>query len=77
VKLRGRYSNNGTLAAILAGTKAMKKLVLDGVGLSAYGQGLFECLETLRIAKAACQKKNIELWQENFDVGNGKVDLEK
>jgi hypothetical protein len=68
---------NSTLAAILAGSKAMKKLILDGVPLSGKGQVSPKLLETLKIMKAACKKKNIELWKENFEVGNGKVDLEK
>jgi hypothetical protein len=64
-----------TLASIIAGSKVMKKVILDGVYQSVADQGRPKLLETLNIVKEACKKKEIELWKENFYVGNGKVDL--
>jgi hypothetical protein len=54
-----------------------KKLILDGVNLRVEDQAKHQVLETIKIVKEACKKKGVELWRENFDVGNGKVDLEK
>jgi hypothetical protein len=71
------YSSDSTLATIIAGSKAIKKLILDDVSLSVERQVKPQFLETLKVVKEACKKKKIELWKENFDVGNGKVDLEK
>jgi hypothetical protein len=65
------------LASMIDGSKVMKKVILDGVCQSVADQGRPKLLETLKIVKEACKKKEIELWKENFDVGNGKVDLEK
>jgi hypothetical protein len=66
-----------TLGSIIAGSKAMKRVILDGAYLRAKYQVGAGFLETLKIVQEACKKKEIELWKENFDVGNGKVDLEK
>jgi hypothetical protein len=73
------YGETGgsTLVTIIAGSKVMKKVILDGVNLNAADQGRPKLLQTLKIVKEACKKKKVELWKENFDVGNGKVDLEK
>jgi hypothetical protein len=73
------YDNSGgsTLTTIIPGSKAMKKVILDGVYLSVSEQRRPKLLATVKGAKAACKKKNIELWKENFEVGNGKVDLDK
>jgi hypothetical protein len=65
------------LAAILDGSKAMKKVILDGVHLQREDQAKPRFLETFKTVKEACKKKNIELWKEKFEDGNGKVDLEK
>jgi hypothetical protein len=65
------------LASILDGSKVMKKVILDGVCLQTANLLMREFLETPKAVKAACKKKNIELWKENYEVGNGKVDLEK
>jgi hypothetical protein len=73
----GSNSSDSTLASIIDGSKAMKKMILDGVYLSVAEQGRHQFLATLKVSKDACKKKNIELWKENFEVGNGKVDLEK
>jgi hypothetical protein len=70
-------TSGSTLASIIDGSKAMKKMILDGVYLSVARQRSHEFLETLKVSKDACRKKNIELWKENFEVGNGKIDLEK
>jgi hypothetical protein len=71
------YSSDSTVAAIIAGSKVMKKVILDGFYLSVSDQGRHKFLETPKVVKEACKKKKIELWRENFDVGNGVVDLEK
>ncbi len=65
------------LATTIAGSKAMRKVILDAFYLSLAAQVGPRFLETLKVVKAACKKKNIELWKETFEVGNGKVDLEK
>jgi hypothetical protein len=70
-------SRDSTVAAIINGSKVMRKVILDGLELHVEQQVIPKLLETLKVVKAACKKKNIELWKENFDVGNGKVDLHK
>jgi hypothetical protein len=70
-------SSDNTLASIINESRVMKKVIFDGSYLSVSDQAKPKLLETLKVAKAACKKKEIELWKENFDVGNGKVDLEK
>jgi hypothetical protein len=69
-------SIDSTLATIIDGSKVMKKVMLDGHHLDLEDVGP-RFLETLKIVKEACKKKEIELWKESFEVGNGKVDLEK
>ena len=73
------YGETGgsTLASMIDGSKAMKKVILDGSLLSVERQVQPKFLGTLKVVKEACKKKKIELWRENFEVGNGKVDLEK
>jgi hypothetical protein len=71
------YGNDNTRATIIAGSKVMKKVILDGLDLDVADQVKRQGLETLKIVKEACKKKNVELWMEKFDGGNGKVDLEK
>jgi hypothetical protein len=68
---------DSTLAAILDGSKAMKKVILDGDSLSLEDQVAAKFHATLKVVKETCKKKDIELWKANFEVGNGKVDLEK
>jgi hypothetical protein len=69
--------NDSTSSAIIAGSKAMKKVILDGLGLSVANQVTPRFLETFKVVNTACKTKGIELWKENFEIGNGKVDLEK
>jgi hypothetical protein len=73
------YGNesDSTLTTIIAGSKVMKKLILDGVNLRGEDQAKHQVLESIKIVKEACKKKKIELWKENFKVGNGKVNLEE
>jgi hypothetical protein len=71
------HGSDSTLTTIIPGSKAMKKVILDGINLGVEDQVGPKFLETLKVVKEACKKKKIELWKENFDVGNGKVDLEK
>ena len=68
---------DSTLTTIIAASKVMKKVILDGINLGVEDQVGPKFLETLKVVKEACKKQKIELWKENFDVGNGKVDLEK
>jgi hypothetical protein len=70
-------SSESALTMIIDGSKVMKKVILNGIHLRLADQVGPRFLETLKVVKAACKKKNIELWKENFEVGNGKVDLEK
>jgi predicted nucleotidyltransferase component of viral defense system len=65
-----------TLVAILDRSKSTKKVILDGVYLESDEQVDRRFLESLKLVKEACKKKKIELWKENFDAGNGKVNLE-
>jgi Fe-S cluster assembly ATPase SufC len=71
------HSGDSTLTTLIAGSKVMKKLILDGVDLRVEDQSRYQVLGPIKIVKEACKKKEIELWKENFEVGNGKVDLEK
>jgi hypothetical protein len=71
-----KSTNGSTLASMIDGSRAMKKVTLDGVNLLVGEQMGPKFLETLKVVKEACKKKKIELWKENFYVGNGKVDLE-
>jgi hypothetical protein len=67
-------SSDSTLATIIAGSKAMKKVILDAGHLHVEGQVAARFLAALKVVKAACKKKGVELWKESFEVGNGKVD---
>jgi hypothetical protein len=66
-------------ATLIAGSKAMKKVILDGDDLGLADQATHRNLETLKVVKEACKKKGVELWTSNTKVGKGnwKVDLEK
>jgi hypothetical protein len=55
----------------------MKKVIVDGFNLSVEDQVKPRYLEKLKSVMEACKKKKIELWKENFKVGNGKVNLEE
>jgi hypothetical protein len=70
-------SSDSALTTIIDGSKVMKKVILDGIHLNVVDQVSAKLLETLKVGKEACKKKKVELWKENFEVGNGKVDLEK
>mgnify|MGYP000382345730 CR=1 FL=1 len=74
---RSGRSGDSILAAILDASKAMKKVILDGVSLGSADQLKPRFLGTLNVVMAACKRNEIELGKENFEVGNGKVDLEK
>jgi hypothetical protein len=77
--LASMYGETGgsTLTTIISGSKAMKKVILDVVNLDVGDQVKPKLLGTLKVVKEACKQKKIELWKENFDVVNGKVDLEE
>jgi hypothetical protein len=70
-------SSDSALTTIIDGSKVMKKVILDGIHLSVEYQVEAKLLGTLKVVKEACKKKKVELWKENFEVGNGKVDLEQ
>jgi hypothetical protein len=70
-------SGNSTLTTIIAGSKVMKKVILDGFNLNVEDQVKPRYLEKLKSVMEACKKKKIELYKENFKVGNGKVNLEE
>jgi hypothetical protein len=57
------------LSAIISSSRMMKKVILDGSG------GGTEDLLLMRILARVCEKAKVELWKENFETGNGKVDL--
>jgi hypothetical protein len=71
------HSSDSTLASIINGSQATKKLIYDGLYLRVAGQVSPPRYLTSKVVKEACKKKEIELWRKNFDIGNGKVDLEK
>jgi hypothetical protein len=51
----------------------MKKVILDGTKSPPHW-GPVDQLMT--ILTKTCDKAKVELWQENFQAGNGKVDLD-
>jgi hypothetical protein len=79
VMLRIDGHGGDACATLIAGSKAMKKVILDGHDLGLADQVTHQHLETLTVVKEACKKKGVELWTLNTKVGKGnwKVDLEK
>ncbi len=77
LQLRHGESSDSTLTAIITGSKAMKKVILDGLYPLVEDEVEPQLLEPLKVVKEACKKKDVELWKKDFDDGNGKVDLEK
>lgn len=63
------------LVEIIAASKVLKKIILDGSTLTMVEEGKRRMVKTVRALKKACKQKKIELWKENFYVDNGKVDL--
>jgi hypothetical protein len=62
------------LSECIAGSKVLKKVIIDGVLPTAPSMTANRIAE-LKIVVEACKKKeSVELWKENFIV-NGKVDL--
>jgi hypothetical protein len=70
-------TGGSTLTTIISGSKVMKKVIVDGFNLSVEDQVKPRYLEKLKSVMEACKKKKIELWKENFKVGNGNVNLEE
>jgi hypothetical protein len=63
------------LVEIIAGSKVLKKIILDGSTLTMVEEGKRRIVKTVRALKKACREKKIGLWKENFYLDNGKVDL--
>jgi hypothetical protein len=61
------------LSAIISGSRVMKKVTVDGSKSSDYGDSVSH---TMNILVPVCKKAEVQLWKENFEVGNGKVDLD-
>jgi hypothetical protein len=61
------------LSAVISGSRALKKVIVDGSKSSDYGESVNH---TMNILVPVCKKAKVELWKENFKVGNGKVDLD-
>jgi hypothetical protein len=60
------------VCAIISGSRAMKKVILDGSKSRPHGKTL--CTLT-NILVPVCKKAKVELWKENCHGENGKVDL--
>jgi hypothetical protein len=60
------------LSAIVSGSRVMTKVIVDGSKSFKYG---ITVDYTMNILVPVCKKAKVELWKENFEVGNGKVDL--
>jgi hypothetical protein len=65
-------------AAIIGNSRVMRKVILDGTILD--GQDCDRDQKDLdglvKYIVPACKKANVELWKENFEAGNGKVNLD-
>jgi hypothetical protein len=62
------------LVECIAGSKALKKVILDGLTPTDATKRANRITELKRVVEACKKKKTVELWKENFTV-NGKVDL--
>jgi hypothetical protein len=65
-------------AAIIGDSRVMRKVILDGKILD--GQDCDRDQKDLdglvKYIVPSCKKANVELWNENFEAGNGKVNLD-
>jgi hypothetical protein len=57
------HSSDSALVTIIAGSKVMKKVILDGSELRVEGQMEPQVLETFKVLNPVCKKKGIELWK--------------
>jgi hypothetical protein len=64
------------LIEIIEGSEVMKKLVLDGLCVTASVVANRRVTQLVRELKPACNEKGIELWRINFRRNNGKVNLD-
>jgi hypothetical protein len=62
------------LSECIAGSKVLKKVIIDGVLPTAPSMTANRIAELKKVVEACKRKKTVELWKENFTV-NGKVDL--
>jgi hypothetical protein len=51
----------------------MKKVIVDGSESSRHRATVDA---TMNVVIPVCKQAKVELWKENFQVGNGKVDLD-
>jgi hypothetical protein len=63
---------NTALSAIVSGSRVIKKVIVDGSKSSDHRESVNDTMNTL---VPVCKKAEVELWKENFEDGNGKVDL--
>jgi hypothetical protein len=61
------------LNAIISGRRVLKKVILDG---EAGGDHHGDVDRFVPRIVPSCKKANVELWKENFEAGNGKVNLD-
>jgi hypothetical protein len=61
------------LSAIVSGSRVIKKVIVDGSHSSRHGATVDTAMN---IVIPMCKKAKVELLRENFEVGNGKVDLD-
>ncbi len=60
-------------SAIISGNRVMKKVIVDG-SRSSRCKEVVDCPVTSLVP--VCKEADVEIWKENFKVGNGKVDLD-
>jgi hypothetical protein len=75
IVINGISSNNDQtiLSAVIGGSQVMKKVILDGSKSRPDGRSMDRLM---KILITTCDTAKVELWQENFQTGNGKVDLD-
>jgi hypothetical protein len=61
------------VCAIISGSRAMKKVILDGTKSRPHGKTLGTLTSIL---VPVCEKAKVELWKENCHGENGEVDLD-
>jgi hypothetical protein len=61
------------LMEIIENSQVLERLTLDGTQF--YEADEAEDEDLMRLAKAACSIRGVDLWRENFPHGNGRVDL--
>lgn len=61
------------LMEIIDNSQVLERLTLDGTQFYEIHEAEDE--DMMRLTKAACSIRGVDLWRENFPYGNGRVDL--